>query len=41
VTLAARTESASPLDRAILALGGAWWLERIFRDAVARLGEEA
>lgn len=41
VTLSARVESASPLDRAILALGGSWWLERIFRDALARLGEVA
>jgi uncharacterized protein YndB with AHSA1/START domain len=41
VTLAARVESASALDRAILALGGGRWLERIFRDALARLGEVA
>ena len=41
VTLAARVESATAFDRAILALGGGRWLEQIFRDALARLGEVA
>jgi hypothetical protein len=41
VTLAADVVSAGLFDRAVLALGGAWWLERIFRDAVVRLGRVA
>jgi hypothetical protein len=41
VTLSAEVERAAPVDRALLALGGAWWLRRIFDDALARLGEVA
>lgn len=37
VTLAARVERVSALDRVLLAVGGRWWLERMFRSAVQRL----
>jgi hypothetical protein len=39
VTLTARVERASALDRAVLALGGRAWLGRIFVRALARLDE--
>jgi hypothetical protein len=39
VTLSAMVERAAPLDRALLGLGGAWWLRRILREAVHRLGD--
>ena len=41
VTLSAEVVSATLLDRTLLALGGAWWLRRIFRDALAQLGRVA
>jgi hypothetical protein len=41
VTLSAWVEQASIRDRAMLALGGRRWLERIFERAVARLEEVA
>jgi hypothetical protein len=41
VTLSAFVESASPLDRAVLALGGRRWLERVFREALDQLGRVA
>jgi hypothetical protein len=37
VTVAAMVERASRLDRVLLALGGTWWLRRLFRNAVGRL----
>jgi uncharacterized protein YndB with AHSA1/START domain len=39
VELAASVESAGPLDRAMLALGGRRWLELRFRAALDRLAE--
>ena len=39
VTLSARVERASLLDRALLLVGGKRWLERTFAHAVARLGD--
>jgi carbon monoxide dehydrogenase subunit G len=41
VSLAATVEKASPVDRLLLASGGAWWLRRIFAEAVERLGDVA
>jgi hypothetical protein len=41
VTLSAMVERAAPLDRVLLGLGGAWWLRRILREAVNRLGDVA
>jgi Polyketide cyclase / dehydrase and lipid transport len=41
VTLSAEVHSAQPLDRAVLALGGAWWLRRMFAEAVEQLGRVA
>jgi hypothetical protein len=38
VTLTAEVERASVLDRVLLACGGRWWLGRIVRGAVDRLG---
>ena len=38
VTLTAQVESASTLDGLLLAIGGRWWLQRMFRNAVERLG---
>jgi hypothetical protein len=37
VTVTATVEQASALDRLLLALGGTWWLRRLFRNAVGRL----
>jgi hypothetical protein len=37
VTLAAQVDRASALDCALLALGGRWWLRRIFQSAAERL----
>jgi hypothetical protein len=31
-------ERASPFDRVLLAVGGRWWLARLVRRAVERLG---
>jgi hypothetical protein len=39
VTLAAYAERVTPVDRLLLALGGSWWLGRIFARALARLDE--
>jgi hypothetical protein len=39
VSLSARVESASPLDRALLALGGRLWLRRRFSAVIGRLHE--
>jgi hypothetical protein len=41
VTLSAWVERARPLDRALLALGGRWWLQRIFENAVRQLDDAA
>ena len=41
VTLAATVDEASPLDRAILALGGRRHLARTFEEALAALAEAA
>ncbi len=38
VTLAAAVERASGSDRLLLALGGRWWLERIFGRTLVNLG---
>jgi hypothetical protein len=38
VRFTAEVVQASPLDRVVLALGGRWWLARIVRTAVQRLG---
>jgi hypothetical protein len=38
VRFSAHVERASTLDRVLLTLGGRWWLARIVRRAVARLG---
>jgi hypothetical protein len=38
VRFSAEVERASPLDRAVLVAGGRWWLARIVRRAVQRLG---
>jgi len=38
VQFSASVERASPFDRVLLACGGRWWLRRIVRAAVARLG---
>jgi hypothetical protein len=40
VRLAAEIERATPLDRALLALGGRWWLRRRFAATLDRLGRE-
>ena len=40
VRLAAHVEHASPLDRALLALGGRAWLRRRFGDTLAELQRE-
>jgi Polyketide cyclase / dehydrase and lipid transport len=37
VRLSAQVESASLLDRALLALGGRTWMQRMFADALERL----
>lgn len=37
VELTARVASAAPLDRALLVLGGRWWLEGLFKRVIARL----
>ena len=37
VRLAAEVHRASPLDRALLALGGRWWLRRRFARVLAAL----
>ena len=39
VRLSATVERASPLDRLVLAAGGAWWLRRIFANLLRRLDE--
>jgi hypothetical protein len=39
VRLSASVESASFADRALLALGGRWWLGRIFASALRRLDD--
>ena len=39
VTLMGSVEHAGRLDRALLTLGGRWWLRRIFESAVRRLDE--
>jgi carbon monoxide dehydrogenase subunit G len=39
VRLAADVEHAAPLDRLLLALGGRFWMRRMFRHALARLAE--
>jgi hypothetical protein len=41
VTLTARVERGSLLDRAILAIGGTLWLRRVFVEALAQLGRVA
>ena len=38
VRFTAEVVRASPFDRGLLALGGRWWLARIERAAVQRLG---
>jgi hypothetical protein len=38
VRFSARVERATVFDRVVLALGGRWWLGRIVRRAVERLG---
>ena len=38
VRFSAEVERASPLDRVLLLAGGRWWLARIVRAAVGRLG---
>jgi uncharacterized protein YndB with AHSA1/START domain len=40
VRLAADVERARALDRLLLALGGRWWLRRLFASALERLGQE-
>jgi hypothetical protein len=40
VRLAARVESASRADRALLALGGRWWLQRRFASTLRGLAAE-
>jgi uncharacterized protein YndB with AHSA1/START domain len=40
VRLAADIERASAIDRALLALGGRWWLRRRFASTLERLGRE-
>ena len=40
VTLAARIETASPLDRVLLALGGRRWLRRHFKTTLAHLAAQ-
>ncbi|HEX8074068.1 MAG TPA: SRPBCC family protein [Thermoleophilaceae bacterium] len=40
VRLAAEIERAGGLDRVLLAVGGRWWLRRLFESTLARLGEE-
>ena len=37
VTLAAVVQRASLLDRALLALGGRWWLQRMFEQTLDNL----
>jgi uncharacterized protein YndB with AHSA1/START domain len=39
VTLAAELESAAPLDRLLLALGGRLWLQRRFASVLGRLAD--
>jgi Polyketide cyclase / dehydrase and lipid transport len=39
VVLSAFAEQATAVDRLLLALGGSWWLGRIFDQALARLAE--
>jgi hypothetical protein len=41
VTLTARVERSSALDRLLLTIGGRWWLERMFRSALLKLGTAA
>jgi hypothetical protein len=41
VTLSATVDRATVGDRVLLAAGGAWWLRRILREAVQRVGEVA
>jgi hypothetical protein len=41
VTLSAWVERTNLIDRVLLALGGRWWLQRIFANAVQRLEEVA
>jgi hypothetical protein len=41
VTLSASVDEASALDRVLLACGGAWWLRRMFAEAVEQLGRVA
>ena len=41
VSLTARVERASLLDRAILAVGGTVWLQRVFAEALVQLGRVA
>jgi hypothetical protein len=41
VTLAAEVEQARLADRAILALGGRWYMRRGFEQALAQLGRVA
>ena len=38
VTFSAFVDHASLVDRVLLALGGRWWLARVFARAVERLG---
>jgi hypothetical protein len=40
VRLAAEVERAGRLDRVLLALGGRWWLRRVFVATLKRLAEE-
>ena len=40
VRLAAELERTTRLDRLLLALGGRWWLRRLFADALDRLAGE-
>jgi hypothetical protein len=40
VRFTAQVERASPLDKALLACGGRWWLARIVARAVERRGAE-
>jgi uncharacterized protein YndB with AHSA1/START domain len=40
VRLAAEVERAGGLDRVLLALGGRWWLRRVFAGALERLARE-
>ena len=41
VTLAADVVSTAAVDRALLALGGRWWLGRMFAEALEQLGRVA